>query len=93
MFWCVASCKIIRGVDSGFHDVDFDSSYWIQDPNSVDSGFQRVGFWIPHAEVSRIPESTSKCFLDSRISLPYMGKSLGVAQPAWAFVNMVSETR
>ena len=50
----------------GFHNMNFDSSYWIQNPISVDSEFQKVcfpGFQILRSEF-RIPKSS---ILDSGI--------------------------
>ena len=53
-------------LDSGFRTL------WIPDSGILElySGFQNLGFQIPLAKYSRIPDSTSVNFLDSRIWIP-----------------------
>ena len=53
--------------DSGFLDMD--------------SEFQRVGFRIPQSNIFRIPDSTSKCFLDSGIRITLHGADFCMLVP------------
>ena len=82
----LAPCKVISdSPDSGFHDVDsgshvLDSRLYLsrfQNPKGLFSGILKSsgsGFRILK---SRIPDSKSKCFLDSRIQITlYWAKHL-----------------